>query len=98
MGNNHHLYEYEPSHDEFTLGKENTTYANELDQEEVAVKNKNGVLKNNSSWNILDAMEKAHSSKNFHELAAENDDIKAFTTIKDLAERMTKQDVMTYLS
>jgi hypothetical protein len=95
-GNNHHLYEYEPSENELTLGKENESYANELDQEEVAVENKNGIIKNNSSWNILDAMEKAHSSKNFHELAAENDDIKAFTTIKDLAERMTKQDVMSY--
>ena len=79
------LDEYNNSHTALIIGKEDLTEeANVLDE-------KGRMEPERSSWNILDEMDKCHSSKDFCELSIETDESKAFTTIKDLAERMTKQ-------
>ena len=77
---------YNNSQTALIIGKEDLAEgANVLDE-------KGRVESEQSSWNILDEMDKCHSSKDFSELSIETDESKAFTTIKDLAERMTKQN------
>ena len=77
---------YNNSQTALMIGKEDLAEeANVLDE-------KGRVESEQSSWNILDEMDKCHSSKDFRELSIETDESKAFTTIKDLAERMTKQN------
>ena len=98
LENNDNEFEYGETQNEFTVVGDTGEFNNEMSQEPAEDKSNEHLYSkpNDSSWNLLDAIEKNHSAKNFHELAVENDDIKAFTTIKDLAERMTKEDALGY--
>ena len=86
------LDEYNNSQNGLTGAEEDGVYQSDLNRAEISLDDKNGIVKDQSSWSILDEIEKSHSSKDFHELSVENDDSKAFTTIKDIAERLTKHD------
>ena len=96
--NDDSTFEYGGTQNEFTVVGDTGEFNNEISQEPAEDKSNEHLYSktNDSSWNLLDAIEKNHSAKNFHELAVENDDIKAFTTIKDLADRMTKEDALGF--
>ena len=91
LASNSAKYKYGNPETKFEIENGNVEYKAES---EAHRDDKTEIIRNTNTTpcNILDVFEKTHSAKNFRELAAENDDIKAFTTIKDLAERMTKED------